>query len=499
MNALLHHTIGMPNQGMRAKITAAGFRNMNACSQFDSTYVHNACQTVRKTEGNANTKEVTMEMEHRLVKLCCYAKFQYITGGDMAPGACNMDRLDAVYQWKEQLQDDPLGSSVEVFGEKTNKKVWFESLRGYFSCKKGISGYPLLYVIRDERPDGAAAPVWGTPTMDEYLESQGRHDGRLYAADNTAVWIFIRQKCLGTNAWHCIRSYEATRDGRGAYRALRGQYMGNDVMALLLKQAEYTLDTIWFDGKDKNYTWDMFIGEFREALHDLGPDNQMTEQRKVVKLMSAFQVEHLMYCETIITTDPRLSNSLEAAITFLSQQLISSQLKNGPSTKPTVREIASVDTSSEEEPTEEEPTDEDHPTSADDDESVNELEELKTLQSRMKLLEEQIAKKIAKARENSQDSGDSKSGDSKKRRKWHKMNGDKHRNVSTLLSGDSEPPPKEPRVGDYPTMVAPMPGLQAPSPTLKPPPMKNFTISQRPQLYGKKKTSHSHLSEGTGP
>ena len=31
-------------------------------------------QTVRKTEGNANTKEVTMEMEHRLVKLCCQIK-----------------------------------------------------------------------------------------------------------------------------------------------------------------------------------------------------------------------------------------------------------------------------------------------------------------------------------------------------------------------------------------------------------------------------------------
>ena len=231
MNNLLNNTIGLPTAGMRTKVTAAGFRNLEACSRFDRTYVHDACQTVRKTEGAANTKEITMEMELRLVKLCEYAKFQYITAGNMAPNACTMDRCDAVHDWKDQLQDDPEEGSVQVFSEGANKKVWFEAIRGYFAVKKGRSGYPVLYVIRAQAAPAGAAPAWGDPNMSAYLESQGRHNGRLYGADNAVVWLFLRQKCHGTTAWNSIRTFEPRMNGRGAFLALVGQFMGRNVQS----------------------------------------------------------------------------------------------------------------------------------------------------------------------------------------------------------------------------------------------------------------------------
>ena len=285
MNDLLLNVIGMPNAAMRQKVIAAGLDTLDACSLLvDSTYVHSACQTVRKSNtGAAASKEVTMLMEQRLIQLCDYARWQYVTNGDMAPAACTLQHCTIVHAWKVQLQEDPDAADVALFDDKINKKIWFESVDGYLSIKKGYSGYPVLYVVRavDAPLVGALAPQWGQPTMDEHLKSQGRHNGHFYGSDNATVWHLLWRKCHGTNAWNCIGTFQATRDGRGAYRALHGQYLGRDVQALLLRNAEATLESLRFDGKDKNLPWDQFVGIFREALHDLGEENQMTEQRKV--------------------------------------------------------------------------------------------------------------------------------------------------------------------------------------------------------------------------
>mgnify|MGYP000447241509 CR=1 FL=1 len=36
-----------------------------------------------------------------------------------------------------------------------------------------------------------------------------------------------------------------------------------------------------YDGKRRSFTWDKFIGKMRQAFRDLGPADQMSEQRKV--------------------------------------------------------------------------------------------------------------------------------------------------------------------------------------------------------------------------
>ena len=506
MMALLNGTIGMTNQGMRTKVTGAGFRSLDACSQFDRTYVHNACQTVRKTEGQANTKEVTMEMEHRLVKLCEYSKFQYITDGTMVPADCDVNMMDEVYAWKEGLQDDPESTSVNVFTESANKKAWFEELRGYFTFKKGRSGYPLLYVIRESDDPLDPAPAWGEPTLSEYLETQGRHDGRLYAADNTAVWLFLRQKCVGTNAWNCIRTFERRQDGRRAFLTLYGQYMGANVRALLLKKAETTLEHLRFDGRSKNWTWEKFVGKYREAMHDLGPNNQMTEERKVVKFLSAFQVQHLGHCEAIIMSNPDLANSLERTITFLSQQVVSSRLKNGPIS----RNVSSVATESADTPA---PT-----------KTGKSSRQIKALKRKLKALQERKKRDNTKFKNKRSDKFNPDSpGDYLPSSEWNKITEEQKaasraarkamgipvRGVSSVASEDSKPAPKDSGdsnpsvdvevVGTRPrnvgfaatvaqaaiepegTSVATLPATN-----LKPPPLKSFTISQRPKAYAKR-------------
>ena len=483
MNAqVLTVVIGMTSAGMRTKTIGAGFTSMNDCSELDSTYVHQACQTVRKTEGDAATKEITMAMEHRLIMLCVYARYQYITDSDMTHAHCTRVLCKHVYDWKKSLAEDPDEGTVKDFTEGANKKIWFESIRGYFSVKKGKTGFPLVYVIREADDPIDPAPAWGTPTMDVYLETQGRHDGRLYASDNTAVWLLLRQKCHGTTAWNCIRSFETRRNGRGAYKALISQYMGRSVTTLLLKRAETTLETLYFDGKNKNWTWDKFIGRYREALDDLGPDNQISEERKVIKLMSAFQVPNLAHCEAIVFNDPRLAGSLNEAITFLGSQMTASEMKNGMMT----RALATVATTVDEEilPDGEEITEDSFE------------EQLKALRHKLKVLEDQ-----ARARRAGSDKAEDKppakstpasaadpvqeeptrkigaldtSGDSASVDKPDAPDAKRLRTVTGIKVQSTKPRDVGPGVNGLPPSV------------LKSPPLKSFTISQRPLAYAKK-------------
>ena len=130
---------------------------------------------------------------------------------------------------------------------------------------------------------------------------------------------------------HC--GLQRTTNGRGAYLALLGQYMGEDYRAVLLKKAETTLANIRFDGRSKNWTFDRFISKLRESFIDLGPNDQLSERRKVNKLMSAWQVPALMHVDTTIQATPQYREDFDASVNFLANQLATLTTKNGPNNR----------------------------------------------------------------------------------------------------------------------------------------------------------------------
>ena len=104
--------------------------------------------------------------------------------------------------------------------------------------------------------------------------------------------------------------------------------MGSDVQQVLTRNAETFLENAKFDGKSRSFTWDKFVGRLRQAFRDLGPEDQMSEQRKVTKLVRAFQVPGLQHLDAMITGDPVRQNNFEAAIVFLSDQMAALRTKN---------------------------------------------------------------------------------------------------------------------------------------------------------------------------
>jgi len=189
-------------------------------------------------------------------------------------------------------------------------------------------------------------PGFAQPEFEIELRQRGRLDGHFYKADNAVVWLFLRGLCHGTTAWNLISPLEARRNGRGAYIALLAQFMGSDVEQVNIRNSEQFLATARFTNENKNHTFPKFTSHFRQALNDFGPDDQLSERRKVTKLMQAWQVPELMHLDAMVTGDPVRSQNLEAAITFLSDQLASLKNKN---TYPMTRRLSAVEQSSDDE------------------------------------------------------------------------------------------------------------------------------------------------------
>ena len=103
---------------------------------------------------------------------------------------------------------------------------------------------------------------FGDPSFDEELAACGRRNGLYYAQDNKTLWVFLKLKTQGTNAWNTIKGM--TNDGRKAYRALVSAYMGVIVQRLLLKRAQNALSTMVYDGKSRNWTWNKHVSKLRE-------------------------------------------------------------------------------------------------------------------------------------------------------------------------------------------------------------------------------------------
>jgi hypothetical protein len=291
-------------------------------------FIYSMCQNIRKGGGTLAAKGITAEMEEDMQMFKTWCTYRYFIQRDYDYDQATRSNLSETWEWKDQLPPDPATSAVQAFQDIGDKRVWFESIRNYLSQKKGAAGLPILYGIRPDTALPLDDPGFGLPDHDSELYNRGRHNGSNWKSDNAMIWQLVWDVSHGTTAWNTISSFEATKNGRGAMLALVRQYMGSDVQQVLIRNAETFLENTRFDGKSRNLSWDVFVGQLRQAFKDLGPEDQMSEQRMVTKLVRAFQMPELQHLDAMITGDLHRKSNFESAVVFLSDQIAALKTKN---------------------------------------------------------------------------------------------------------------------------------------------------------------------------
>ena len=324
----LQHVVGVQNVVVRQKLVDAGFGNLDEVYKKPLEWSGGVVKNIMSSRyGPPEHRHLDPHSIELLKKFVLYQKLRYLCGRTRTYANSTLARMNQVYEWFEQQEADP-EDTVANFTDGCNKRLWIESIEQYLSIKKGQALVPLAYVIRRDPNRPEPAPEFGFPTMDHEIATRGRLSGHFWAADNRSVWLFLRKKCHGTTAWTVIVEFERRADGRSAFLALIGQYLGRDYQRNLLKAAVTTLENLRFDGRSKNWTFDRFIGKMRQCFVDMGPNNQLTEERKVMALQAAWQVPGLQHLDAMMQRD--YSNDFNGAVTFLAEQLHGLKLKNGP-------------------------------------------------------------------------------------------------------------------------------------------------------------------------
>ena len=334
MDGYLNQILGINNAGVRNRLREKGFEDFDEI-QFHSTQeVTRICDNIRKTnDGNIGNRTISVPLEENLKKLVLHTRYKYLTNRQPQYNQAPMDELDAVSLYFGQLGDDPDEDTVPAYKDNINKRIWFESIRTFLSCKKGMAGVPLLYVVREQELPPAVDPGFMQPSIDLDIETRARIDpaggpaSRYYTADNREVYQFLLRKCVGTTLGNNVRRYSRNNNGRGAYLSILSQIYGDDVKALMLNQADKKLERIYYDGRSRNYTFDTFIDQMRECFIDMG-DDEWSEQRKVNKLMAAWKVPALVHLNGIVQATATYKNSFENTVVFLAGQLSHHQMKN---------------------------------------------------------------------------------------------------------------------------------------------------------------------------
>jgi hypothetical protein len=146
------------------------------------------------------------------------------------------------------------------------------------------------------------------------------HEEESYAADNAQVWSIIRVCTHGGPTWSWVSAYARARNGRAAWFALRSHYLGPTNQSKIMTRAEGDLESKFYNGERRNFTFKRFAEIHQQAHTDLEEFGEpLTEAAKVRKFLKRIQALFLNSAIATVCANPSLKNDFEATVNFLSE------------------------------------------------------------------------------------------------------------------------------------------------------------------------------------
>ena len=142
--------------------------------------------------------------------------------------------------------------------------TWIEKFENYLSALRGVDDTPLSYVIRRDKPAGWD-PVVDAANPTETLIYQVALTGSAFEEDNKTVFTKIMEVTLGETAYEWIRTFEQSKDGRGAMEMLRSHCEGTEYTELRVTEADRILkETVYTS--ERNFSFENYVTQLQKAF-----------------------------------------------------------------------------------------------------------------------------------------------------------------------------------------------------------------------------------------
>ena len=340
-------TLGFPAD-LRAALIAQGLDNVTNFFGMTDDDVEDLCNNIRKPGGitpnpahadDADAPPFIVDpgtavgrvYQERLKQLAYYYSYLVTVNRTFIAAQAGGEELVRLWKYKKNMETilknkkDGEDDYPDKFSNARPAREVIESIENWIGEHYGIENIPLQYVIRENPnvPRIADDPLpLGQPSYNEELIRRASHGGEAWVANNGKVWQMIRHVTHGTDAWAFVKNHARNQDGRGAYVALKAQYMGADFVNKVKLSADAALETLHWTGKAKHFTWEKFISRLTSAFADLAENGEpKTDGEKVRRLLRAITDPTLNVAKAVVQGDPRYAENFLAATAYLAGQL----------------------------------------------------------------------------------------------------------------------------------------------------------------------------------
>ena len=208
----------------------------------------------------------------------------------------------------------------EPLTKQGDTRKFLDSLDHYLLNKRGINGTPLAYLVRaDVVPPAPDPQPYGVPTLTHELIRRARH-GNYYAyeVDNETLWSLVRRLTANGFAWGWISMYSRTQNGRGAYLNLKTHYLGSSFQDRIQSDADRVLETTFYDGKARNFTFENYCTKLNQAFSDLEEcGDRLQEHRKIRIFLRGLRAPELNAAKHQVIASEHLQTTVATAMNFV--------------------------------------------------------------------------------------------------------------------------------------------------------------------------------------
>ena len=170
---------------------------------------------------------------------------------------------------------------------------------------------PLAYILRESEEVTAAALAADYPNSDAELQATLLLTTTQARLDNQRVFDLLKPKVEGGPLWTYIRNFNRTRDGRGAYLAIKNQAEGGAAVEQRKRRAYKAIRDVYYTGKG-SFTIDQYITVFQKnyaILEEL--DEPVPETKKVTDFLNGLKTDELKVAKYTVIGDREKSANFD--------------------------------------------------------------------------------------------------------------------------------------------------------------------------------------------
>lgn len=240
---------------------------------------------------------------------------------------CILFTNDVASKWLERIgmyetfKEEDLPEEPSKLISMTDWYEWEDKFLTYLEAKRSPFLWTcLIYLVRPDKIPSPAALGKDYDVIDEDLVATIKLEGTYYKSDNMWLFNFIKDLTEGGPAQQHVAPFQVTKDGRGAYLAIKAQAEGQSALATRRAAIYARMSTLRYTGRGTGVSGDIhkYNNAFLKGTNELKRSKEpIAETKSVTEYNGGVTAPELKTAKEVIRGDPKKLESLQECMMYM--------------------------------------------------------------------------------------------------------------------------------------------------------------------------------------